>query len=96
MEFTSNTFKQITDASGMHMEASGTYVYDGKKMTMTLTDIKVPDQLKAFAKPEDIAKAKATPSVVEVKLEEEKLTLTPTGGAASMGAAAGGTFTRVK
>ena len=96
IEFTSNTFKQTSDFAGMHMESSGTYVSDTTKITMTITDIKMPEQFKALAKPEDIAKAKATPYVVDFKLEEEKLTLTPTGGPAAMGPVTGGTFTRVK
>ncbi len=80
----------------MKMVASGTYTYDGKKLTMTVTDMQVPDQLKALITPAIMEKAKKTPAVIDVKLEGDKLTLTPEAGGSSMAAAGAGTFTKVK
>ena len=99
MEFTGNTFKQSSDGEGngakVHFEIGGTYTYDGKKITMSVTDIKLPDELKQLAAAFD--KVKEKPIIVDAKLDKDTLTLTPEpGGAAGSGAGVGGTFTRVK
>ena len=81
----------------VHMEASGTYTYDGKKLVMTITDIQVPEQLKAMLPPDALKKAKEKPIELDAKLEGDKLTITPPQGAKAMAASAsGGVFTRVK
>jgi hypothetical protein len=99
MEFTSNTFNTISDTSAMggkmHIEASGTYTFDGKKLVMTTTNIKLPDQLKKLAPM--IEQDKGKPVSIDAKLEGDKLTFsTPAGTAAGASGGAGGTFTRVK
>ena len=99
MEFTSNTFTQSSDgeANGvkMHLELSGTYTFDGKKMKMNVTAIKLPDQLKAFAAAFD--KIKEKPIDVAAKLDKDTLVLAPeAGGTGAAGAGVAGTFTRVK
>ena len=101
MEFTSNTFKQISDsgsgAMAIHVEASGTYTFDGKKLMMTIQDIQVPEALKAMFTAEALKKVKEKPVELDAKLDGDKLTLTPAQGSSSMSASAsGGTFTRVK
>ena len=91
LEFTSNTFKQTSEAGKMKMEASGTYTYDGKQITMKITDMNVPDQLKSV-----IDKVKATPVIIDAKLDGDKLTLTQDAAAGTAASASTGTFTRVK
>lgn len=98
MEFTSNTFKQTSDGDmggiKIHLEASGNYTYDGKKLVMTITEMKIPDQLKAFVNEEEVKKK---PNTLEAQLVEDTLVIKPESTATGAAAQAStGTFKRVK
>jgi hypothetical protein len=87
-EFTSNTFKSVVDMAGpgmsIHAESSGTYTFDGKKIKMTTTDIKLDDaKLPAMVKDlvkQQIDKEKGKSQEGELKIEGDKATIsTPEG-----------------
>ena len=100
MEFTSTGFTQSTDivqmGTNIHVDTTGTYTFDGKKLKMTTTemkmdDSKIPAQYKELAKSAfsaQAAQAKGKTEEIDVKLDGDTATFTqPTGKA---------TLTRIK
>lgn len=100
MEFTSSGFTQTTDMEQMgvniHIDTNGTYTFDGKKLKMTVTDMKlddskIPAQYKEIAKSgfaAQAAAAKGKTEEIDVKLDGDTATFTQPKGSA--------TLTRVK
>ena len=92
MEFNSGKYTQTVDADAMgmklHSDTTGTYTYDGKKIVMTITDIKVGDSnLPAAAKEQmkaQIEAGKSKPQESEVKIDGENMTFTTNGKAITL------------
>ena len=100
LDFKSDKFTQTTDFDQMgvkiHVDTTGTYTFDGKKLKMTVTDIKlddsnIPAQYKELAKSQFEAQAGAArgkTEEIDVKLEGDTATFTQKTGTS--------TLTRVK
>ena len=92
IEFTSDKFTQVMDMDQMgmkiHVDSSGTYTFDGKKLKMKVTDIKLddsklPDAVKSMAKTQMEAE-KGKEQEADVKLEADTATLTAKGSTATL------------
>lgn len=91
-EFTSNKFTTTLDTEQMgiklHVETSGDYTYDGKKLKMTTTDIKIDDsKLPEMARKsikEAVEKEKGKSKEGDLKLEGDKATFSAPEGTLNM------------
>jgi hypothetical protein len=92
IDFKAGKFTQTMDVDqfGMkiHADTTGTYTYDGKKLKMTVTDIKVddaklPEQVKAMIKGQ-IEETKTKSQESDVKIEGEVISLTSAGKTATL------------
>ncbi len=88
MEFTDTTFKStslkimdkkpvIVNGEAIRTETSGTYTFDGKQLTLTVTDVKLPDAMKSQKTPTDMEKHT---SAQDAELNGDKLTISPAEG----------------
>ncbi|MEI7985591.1 MAG: hypothetical protein WCI55_08175 [Armatimonadota bacterium] len=92
MDLKAGKFTQTMDVEQMgmkiHADTTGTYTFDGKKIKMTVTDIKVDDanlpaQVKEMIKGQ-IEQTKSKTQESDVKIEGEVVTLTSEGKTATL------------
>jgi hypothetical protein len=92
LEFKGGNFTQVLDAENMgikiHVDTTGTYTYDGKKLVMTEKEVKVDDsklpaQLKAAIKSQ-VEASKGKVQTSDVKIEGDKIMLTSEGKTATL------------
>ena len=96
LEFTSTGYSQGSDfeQAGMkiHVDTIGTYTFDGKKLKMTtseikLDDSKLPEQIRALAKKQleaQNAQLKGKTEEIDVKLEGDTAVFTQPSGNATL------------
>jgi hypothetical protein len=92
LDFNGGKFSQSLDVEQMgmkiHADSTGTYKLDGKKLSMTVTDVKVDDsklpiQVREIVKSQ-IADSKAKTQESDVKFEGDTVTLTSNGKSATL------------
>lgn len=96
MDFTSSGYTQTAefDQMGMkiHVDTLGTYTFDGKKLKMTVTDMKfddsqIPAQYKEIAKSQfatQATAAKGKTEEIDVTLDGDKATFSQKSGTATL------------